>query len=177
MKCKYISLFIEILIVCLFCGCIVTPRYYVIEEDHYFLNKPLYTYRYIVLNAKIINKSPEVFSKTIALIQRNKFYQLQRYLDHLHEKNDAQVLDHTLLCIAREEYKLAQQYLQRVKDKDYECLVKLLQADVQYEIQKIQDIHDASTLRRLYQQAYDCNPSKINSKIIRLRMKHILYNY
>ena len=171
-------------------GC-ATPRYTICTLDDFPLQS-VKGCRLIILNNHIINSNQPLFENTIQLLSAQKYEALESFFANDEYPYDDLEFCKALLCFNQGQYEDAQSHLINITDFKFKCLVKLLQTDVEYEmklseglispslgwhkqIESQERAKNRSQLLNKYQEVFDCNSSKENHYMVKMRVKQLKY--
>ena len=181
------SLLIFIIYTLLGCS---TPRYEICSSDDF----PVYYIegsRLIILDEHIINSNEPLFEKTIQLLDTREYDKLEIYLENGEYSHDDLRFCMALMQFSQGHYEDAKVHLSNINDYKYECIVKLLKTDAEYErklseglispnqiwqqVEPRERAKNRSDLLNKYQEVFDCDSSEHNHYMVKARVKQLKY--
>jgi len=135
---------------------------------------------YIPLEDEMIAKSA-LLNYSYNLLSEGKYMALENYVNTLEESgaNSSDFyLAKTLSSITNQNYSEAQKSLDKVSDKDYKLLKKLLTIDLNYETERLAGGLNFKNYLKNYQDLIDSYPDNtMLRKIVAIRLRYLRYNY
>lgn len=156
-------------------GCNTPQRYFVVTPDKYVVNNPNTMHRYIVIDDKIVKQNENLFAQSIPLIESRNYKALETILTEYGPSEETDFI-RLLMEMVRGKYKSAELYTHMIASSDYDCIIKLLKADVQYELERKRQMNDLEIMHT-YQDALDCESSDERIDLIQRRVKHLRYKF
>ena len=171
-------------------GCSI-PRYEVCSSEDF----PVYCIqgcRLIILDEQLVNGNKPLFEKTMQLLDDRQYKALEEFLADGNYPYDDLELCQALVQFNQGDYEDALVHLNNVTDVKYECLVKLLKTDAEYEmalsaglispnaswghpIEPQERARNRSHLLSRYQDVFDCDSSEHNQYMVKMRVKQLKY--